>query len=116
MQSSGTGLSILEALASGRGGSWRDSTVRESSIRAGLRQERLDDLPVLVSHFTTLAAREVGKKKFIIPRELYSLLENYSFPGNIRELQAMVFDAVSRQQGNVLGLHAFVELMGLGKG
>ena len=78
-------------------------------------RKRLDDLPLLVPHFATLAAREFGKKKFIIPRELYSLLENYSFPGNIRELQAMVFDAVSRQQGNVLGLHAFVELMGLGK-
>jgi DNA-binding NtrC family response regulator len=78
-------------------------------------RQRLDDLPVLVCHFAAQAAREFGKKKFIIPRELYSLLENYSFPGNIRELQSMVFDAVSRQRGNVLGQHAFVGLMGLGK-
>lgn len=76
-------------------------------------RHRFDDLPLLVPHFVGLAAREFGKSKLVVPRELYAFLENYSFPGNIRELKAMIYDAVSRQQGYVLGLDAFAGLMGM---
>ena len=31
----------------------------------------------------------------------------YSFPGNVRELQAMVFDAVSRHKTRILSLKVF---------
>lgn len=76
-------------------------------------RSRLDDLPLLVPHFVTLAATEFGKKQLSVPAELYTLLATYSFPGNIRELKAMIFDAVSRQQGAVLGLGSFAGNMGL---
>jgi DNA-binding NtrC family response regulator len=47
---------------------------------------------------------------------LIQLLEAYRFPGNVRELEAMVFDAVARHhQGNVLSLASFRELI-LGPG
>ncbi len=36
-------------------------------------------------------------------------MESYHFPGNIRELQAMVFDAVARSKNNILALTAFRE-------
>jgi DNA-binding NtrC family response regulator len=35
------------------------------------------------------------------------LLSTYCFPGNIRELQSMVFDAVSRHKSKVLSLDVF---------
>ena len=76
-------------------------------------RHRFDDLPLLVPHFVTLAAAEFDKKQFSVPAELYTLLANYSFPGNIRELKAMIFDAVSRQQGTILGLESFARNMGL---
>ncbi|MBU4263360.1 MAG: sigma-54 dependent transcriptional regulator [Proteobacteria bacterium] len=76
-------------------------------------RNRYDDLTLLVPHFVKLAATEFGKKQFSVPAELYTLLVNYSFPGNIRELKAMIFDAVSRQQGTVLGLEPFSRNMGL---
>jgi len=68
-------------------------------------RERLDDLPLLVNHFVKSAAGELGKKVLTVPSQLYPLLRNYSFPGNIRELQSMILDAVSRQTGSVLGLN-----------
>jgi DNA-binding NtrC family response regulator len=70
-------------------------------------RERLDDIPLLVEHFLEEAARILGKKKPTPPPELYTLLKNYSFPGNIRELQSMIIDAVSRHKSGVLSLQAF---------
>jgi DNA-binding NtrC family response regulator len=36
-------------------------------------------------------------------------LATYSFPGNIRELEAMVNDAVSLHEGRVMSMKSFVE-------
>ncbi len=70
-------------------------------------RERLDDIPLLVEHFLEEAARSLGKKKPTPSPELSTLLKNYSFPGNIRELQSMIIDAVSRHKSGVLSLQAF---------
>jgi DNA-binding NtrC family response regulator len=52
------------------------------------------------------------KKKIpTIPHELNNLLANYDFPGNIRELQGMIFDAVARHQKGVLSLKSFREII-----
>jgi DNA-binding NtrC family response regulator len=72
-------------------------------------RKRLTDLPLLVNHFVSLAAREYGRDELTIRPELYPLLENYAFPGNIRELKYLIFDAVSRQQGKILGLKVFMD-------
>jgi len=70
-------------------------------------RERLDDIPLLVAHFLEQAARTLGKKKPTSSPELLTLLKTYSFPGNIRELQSMIIDALSRHKSGVLGLEAF---------
>ena len=72
-------------------------------------RDRLDDLPVLVEHFLKEAATELNKKKPTLPKEIFQLLGAYYFPGNIRELKAMVFDAVSRHTAGVLSLDSFKE-------
>jgi DNA-binding NtrC family response regulator len=43
----------------------------------------------------------------VYPRELLELLEIHHFPGNIRELQSMVTDAVARNNAGVLSLEPF---------
>ena len=70
-------------------------------------RERLDDIPLLVAHFLEEAARTLEKKKPTPSPELVTLLNTYSFPGNIRELKSMIFDAVSRHKSGVLALQAF---------
>ena len=70
-------------------------------------RERKEDLDVLVDHFIQCAAETLKKKKPRVPQELMVLLETYSFPGNIRELQAMVFDAVAQTNNGILPLGVF---------
>jgi DNA-binding NtrC family response regulator len=75
-------------------------------------RKRDEDLPLLVTHFLAKAAQALGKKPPTAPKELITLLATYPFPGNIRELEGMVFDAVSRHRVGVLSLEAFREKMG----
>jgi two-component system nitrogen regulation response regulator GlnG len=70
---------------------------------------RVGDLPLLVHHFLGQAAHVLGKPVPTEPLALYQLLNIYSFPGNVRELEALVFDAVARHQGGTLSLHSFKE-------
>ena len=70
-------------------------------------RERLDDLPILVDHFVDLAAKEFDKGEIEISRELPTLLAAFEFPGNIRELKAMIFDAVARSRSRILNLEPF---------
>lgn len=76
-------------------------------------KERPDDLPLLLSHFLTEAAESLDKPVPTYPPELITLLETYGFPGNVRELRAMAFEAVSLHRGRVLSMSAFEKAMGL---
>jgi DNA-binding NtrC family response regulator len=70
-------------------------------------RKRMDDIPLLVDHFLNQAVRALNKKKPALPKELFKILGVYSFPGNVRELQAMVFDAVSRHTAKTLSIDVF---------
>lgn len=72
-------------------------------------RDRLDDLPLLVDHFLQQAADKLDKKKPTYPKELFALLGTYNFPGNIRELKNMVFDAVSKHKARTLSMDSFKE-------
>jgi DNA-binding NtrC family response regulator len=70
-------------------------------------RERPADLPLLLDHFLEQSSQELEKEKPTPPRELIAHLSSYDFPGNIRELQSMVFDAVSRHKSKMLSMDAF---------
>jgi DNA-binding NtrC family response regulator len=70
-------------------------------------RERQEDLPLLVNHFLEKAAQTLNKPMPTPPVELYRLLKTYAFPGNVRELEAMIFDAVAQHQGGILSLKRF---------
>ena len=70
-------------------------------------RERREDLPILVDHFLEKASETLGKKKPTPPRELFTLLSTYHFPGNIRELQSMILDAVSSHKSGKLSMGVF---------
>jgi DNA-binding NtrC family response regulator len=74
-------------------------------------RERKDDIPVLLDHFIEESAKELGKKPPKYPEELIILLTNYSFPGNIRELKMIVYDAVARCKSSILSLEVFKEMI-----
>ncbi len=68
-------------------------------------RERIEDIPLLLDHFIEEASSSMDKKKPQLSRELILLLSNYQFPGNIRELQAMVHDAVAQHDKG----HSFLD-------
>ena len=71
--------------------------------------ERADDLPLLLDCFLREAAAGMGKTTPTPPSELARYLATYDFPGNVRELKAMVYDAVARHQRGVLSMGSFLE-------
>jgi len=70
-------------------------------------RERREDLPVLLDHFLDGAARSLGKRRPTPPDELHKLLAAYHFPGNVRELESLVFNAVSLHSAGKLSMDAF---------
>jgi DNA-binding NtrC family response regulator len=58
-------------------------------------RERKEDIALLTRHFAEQAAKEYGRIPPQISGELMLMLTRYDFPGNVRELQAMITHAVS---------------------
>jgi len=59
-------------------------------------RERHGDLALLVHHFTDQTARLLKRERPEVSPAFLKLLERYAFPGNVRELQSLIQDAVSR--------------------
>lgn len=64
--------------------------LNEFTLDAPPLRERMADLPLFVDAFMQQAAGHLGKKIAGIGREVWELLYNYSWPGNIRELQNVI--------------------------
>ncbi len=84
-------------------------------VRIPPLRERQDDIPLLLAHFLEEAACALGKKRPTPPRELQVLLATYHFPGNVRELRAMVFNAVSLHQKGKLSMQTFRQAIESGR-
>jgi len=70
-------------------------------------RKRLEDLPFLVDMLLDKAAKKLNKKIPRYPKELLPLLKCYSYPGNVRELETMIFDAVSKNKTGTIPLDTF---------
>jgi formate hydrogenlyase transcriptional activator len=57
-------------------------------------RERADDIPLLVEYLIDRYAKKAGKKIRSIDKNTLALFQQYSWPGNIRELQNVVERAV----------------------
>src|SRR5262249_30788648 len=65
-------------------------------------RERGDDLPLLVRHYLRHFSRDLGRQVQEVAPETLERLEGYSWPGNIRELQSVLKQALLRASGPVL--------------
>lgn len=68
-------------------------------------RDRPDDIPLLMEHFISKACAALGRESMAIDPAFADQLKTYPFPGNIRELEAIVFDAVVRQASGTLSLN-----------
>jgi DNA-binding NtrC family response regulator len=67
-----------------------------------LRQRR-EDIPILATHFLDLYARRNQREVPEISVDAMVLLTQYSWPGNIRELENLIERAVTLARGRVIG-------------
>jgi transcriptional regulator with GAF, ATPase, and Fis domain len=85
--------------------------LRAYHVRIPPLRDRLSDLPPLIHHFVREAAHDLGRKPPVVPERLYRQLSRHDFPGNVRELRALVFDAVARHESGPLPVEPFLEAM-----
>jgi transcriptional regulator with GAF, ATPase, and Fis domain len=57
-------------------------------------RERREDLPALVTHLVERLSREIGKPVSRVPPEMLHALERHDWPGNIRELENVLQQAI----------------------
>ena len=67
---------------------------------------RVADIPMLVAHFARKFGERMGKRIHLVARDAMDALMQYSWPGNIRELQNMIERAVIVTKGEVLQIPA----------
>jgi formate hydrogenlyase transcriptional activator len=65
-------------------------------------RERRSDIPMLVRHFVQKHAVRMGKQIDTIPDGTLALLQTWTWPGNIRELENMIERMVILSRGTVL--------------
>jgi PAS domain S-box-containing protein len=65
-------------------------------------RERRTDIPILVHHFLRKHSVRMGKQIEVVPKETMAILQNWSWPGNIRELENMIERMVILSKGSVL--------------
>jgi transcriptional regulator with PAS, ATPase and Fis domain len=71
-------------------------------------RDRLEDLPALAQHFIEHYSQKLGKPVLGISPSALKALEQYSWPGNIRELENMIVRAVALATTQVLGPEDFI--------
>lgn len=65
-------------------------------------RERQDDIPLLVAHFAARAAKDFGRPLPKISPDMLDLLFLRQFPGNVRELKGLIFNAVAVSHNGML--------------
>lgn len=80
-----------------------------ATVRLPALRERLDDIIDLVPVLLRSVERDMGRE-FILDSGAEDLLRGYHYPGNIRELRNLLWEAASRCRDGVLCAHHFPTL------
>ena len=65
-------------------------------------RERREDIPPLAIHFIEKCSKEMDKDIEGISPQAMEILENYNFPGNVRELENIIARCVALEGSNVI--------------
>jgi two-component system NtrC family response regulator len=68
-------------------------------------RERREDIPVLAYHLLSKMQRQEGKRVTTISEAALSLLEQYDWPGNVRQLESAIERAVISCEGTIIEPH-----------
>ncbi len=65
-------------------------------------RDRKHDIPILVRHFLKKYSAAIGKDISKVAPDVMKFLENYAFPGNVRELENMIERAVVLAEDDII--------------
>jgi len=82
------------------------------SIRVPPLRERADDIPFLVDHFLAKHSSRLGRPRPGVDSGVYSVLNLYGWPGNIRELENVIERALVLDRDGALTLDDLPERFG----
>ncbi len=85
--------------------------LRGHTIHIPPLRKRHGDLPLLIAHFAGEAAASLKKSIRADVEDIASALSSYPFPGNVRELQHLIYDAVGICKGKRLTAENFKTLL-----
>jgi len=109
-----TNIDLLEAVQQGR---FREDVYYRLNvipIHLPPLRERTEDIPLLVEHFLDKFNQRLAKTvRWVSPEALAALLE-YTWPGNIRELENLMERSVLLVEGDTIGLLDMPGLQGTG--
>jgi PAS domain S-box-containing protein len=72
-------------------------------------RDRIIDIPLLAQHYLDLYNQKFGRRVKKISKKTMKEMQEYSWPGNIRELENVVERAVIVSKGSLLKIEPFVE-------
>ena len=81
------------------------------SINIPPLRKRKQDLSLLVSHFINMYAKENHKKIEGVSQDTFTILTNYDWPGNIRELENIIERAIILDTDNIIETDDLPEIM-----
>ena len=71
-------------------------------MKVAALRDRKEDIPLLAAHFVEIAVKELGCARPRLTRAGIETLQNYDWPGNIRELRNVIQRAAIFAQGGAL--------------
>ena len=108
-----TNRNLEEEVAAGR--FREDLAIRLDVVRVSIPplRERSGDIPALARHLLARIARQPGLRQFGITDDALELLVAYDWPGNVRQLQNVLFRAAVLCEGDALTAEDFPQLAAL---
>jgi DNA-binding NtrC family response regulator len=73
-------------------------------------RDRREDIPDLIRHFLARFCAEEGKRIHLLSAAALTLLHRYRWPGNVRQLENVIFRAVVLADGDTLDVAEFPQI------
>lgn len=99
---SASNKSLLEEVSAGRFREELYYRINVIELRVPTLQERKEDIPQLTSHILQKLVKEQGRAQVTLSEACLELLQTYSFPGNVRELENILEGAMAMCNGDTI--------------